>query len=85
MFLLLVISNVSPFAPTESFVPVGGGGGGIHPVLPFFVRGLGLGLGLGFFTLRMPLKKKKEKAKTRERNSSNFQSVNDPPSILYYS
>ena len=85
MFLLLVISNVSPFAPTESFVPFGGGGGGgIHPFLPFFVRGLGLGLGLGFFTLRMPLKKK-EKAKTRERNSSNFQSVNDPPSILYYS
>ena len=84
MFLLLVISNVSPFAPTESFVPFGGGGG-IHPFLSFFVRGLGLGLGLGFFTLRMPVKKKKEKEKTRERNSSNFQSVNDPPSILYYS
>ena len=63
MFLLLVISNVSPFAPTESFVPFGGGGGGIHPFLPFFVRGLGLGLGLGFFTLRMPLKKKKKKQK----------------------
>ena len=62
MFLLLVISNVSPFAPTESFVPFGGGGG-IHPFLPFFVRGLGLGLGLGFFTLRMPLKKKKKKKK----------------------
>ena len=61
MFLLLVISNVSPFAPTESFVPFGGGG--IHPFLPFFVRGLGLGLGLGFFTLRMPLKKIKKKKK----------------------
>ena len=79
MFLLLVISNVSPFSSAESFVPFGGGGGvGMWGGnLPFYVRGLGLGL--GFFTLRMPLKKKPE------RNSSKFQSVNDPPSILYYS
>ena len=36
MFLLLVISNVSPFAPTESFVPFGGGGG--HPSFPPLFR-----------------------------------------------
>ena len=35
MFLLLVISNVSPFASAESFVPFGGGGaGGGHPSFP---------------------------------------------------
>ena len=80
MFLLLVISNVSPFAPTESFVPFGGGGGATkistpppsHPFLPFFVRGLGLGLGLGFFTLRMPLKKKKKKKKHEKEIAATF-------------
>ena len=36
MFLLLVISNVSPFAPTESFVPFGGGGGALAEIIKIY-------------------------------------------------
>ena len=76
MFLLLVISNVSPFSSAESFVPFGWGWDvGWHPpLLRPRVR-----VRVRVLHIANAFKKKPE------RNSSKFQSVNDPPSILYCS
>ena len=63
MFLLLVISNVSPFAPTESFVPFGGGGGGQTYFTPHFRPRVRVRARVRVLHIANAFKKKKRKSK----------------------